>query len=530
MPELTECVQPEDNNYLDDIGKIFDCTMSAAEVIERCNALSQGEKYHLLTSHFTPTSDYTFPPEKRGDCYRSFKISWMSNYPWLVYSPKLDGAFCKHCALFAKKRLHLGALVNFPFRRWHKMSETFPAHAKMDYHRKAIQKSEMFCAVIEKPSQSTRNLIDAKLSENVTKNRHIVKCMSEALLFCARQCISLRGDKEDVNSTSGNPGNFFSLLKLIASHDPILKQHLESPDMKCVTYTSHRTQNELIEIIGKHIILRDILSEIREAKFYSIMADEVTSHNKEQLSLCVRFVDSKRDIREEFLEFSEPCRTTGEAVATNILQSLEQMNLEVTLIRGQSYDGAASMSSERVGLQRRIREHSPLATYVHCSSHCLNLTISHSCALPVIRNMMNKMHEVCLFFLRSPKRENTLCSFVSHGIEDESKRKPLLDLCRTRWAERHTAYSHFYTAFIWIIKTFEMIAHGLNAEECDPVYVEGWDNHTKQQASSLLASLTSFDFIITFVTVYHFLAPLSGITIKLQSSSLDLVQALDMVL
>ena len=46
-----------------------------------------------------------------------------------------------------------------------------------------------------------------------------------------------------------------------------------------------------------------MVKEIRAAKFYSIMADEVTSHNKEELALCARFADNSNKVREEFLTF-----------------------------------------------------------------------------------------------------------------------------------------------------------------------------------------------------------------------------------
>ena len=42
------------------------------------------------------------------------------------------------------------------------------------------------------------------------------------------------------------------------------------------------------------------------------------------------------------------------------------------------------MSSERIGLQAMIKQHSPLAVYTHCAGHCLNLVISHSCSIPMI--------------------------------------------------------------------------------------------------------------------------------------------------
>ena len=48
---------------------------------------------------------------------------------------------------------------------------------------------------------------------------------------------------------------------------------------------SPQTQNEVIDIIANHIILGDLVSEMKQAKLYSIMADEVTSHNLEQLAV-----------------------------------------------------------------------------------------------------------------------------------------------------------------------------------------------------------------------------------------------------
>ena len=77
---------------------------------------------------------------------------------------------------------------------------------------------------------------------------------------------------------------------------------------KTSTYVSPTIQNEIIHIIGKDLIQARLVKEIKNAKFFTIMADDVTSHNVEQMALCVRFV---QNIGEEFLQFSKPLRTTG---------------------------------------------------------------------------------------------------------------------------------------------------------------------------------------------------------------------------
>ena len=64
----------------------------------------------------------------------------------------------------------------------------------------------------------------------------------------------------------------------------------------------------------------EIIQEIKAAKFFSVLADEVTDcANLEQISIVIRFVDSDKNIREEFLGFITVERITGESIATSLL-------------------------------------------------------------------------------------------------------------------------------------------------------------------------------------------------------------------
>lgn len=85
-----------------------------------------------------------------------------------------------------------------------------------------------------------------------------------------------------------NHGNFLEFLKFqVCGGDGLLGRHLESA-AKNAKYTSQTIQNELIIICGNII-----LDEIRQAEFYSIIADEpIDSANDEQLANSVRYIDS----------------------------------------------------------------------------------------------------------------------------------------------------------------------------------------------------------------------------------------------
>ena len=184
------------------------------------------------------------------------------------------------------------------------------------------------------------------------------------------------------------------------------------------------------------------------------------------------------------------------------------------------------MSSERIGVQAHIKKVSPLAVYTHCSGHCLNLVICHSCTVPLVRNTLDRMSSVCLFFLNSPKCNELLAEIVTKNVHQENRRKALIDLCKTRWAQRHTAYQHFYQSYLFVVQSLELISMGLHTDDLSDHFSSAmWDCDTKGMANSLLRGLTDFEFIVVFLIAYQFLSHLSGITIKLQSATLDIVDA-----
>ena len=503
--------------------------MSVGEVQDEVDHMSEGQKYHLLKHHCNPSTK--LPSRKvQGPYRRRFQPEWLQSYPWLRYSIKVDGVYCIYCCLFVspEQRKLCGTLVNKPFIKWNKKSEKIHPHGLIQYHQDAEKLALNFISSVENPSKSIGPLIDRQRLEKIEKNRHIVPCTAEAILFCGRQCIGLRGDCEKFNS-SGNPGNFLALLSVMAQHDEKLKEGLQNPTHKNATYLSPQTQNEVIDVIGIHMIQKALVQEIQESDFFAVMADEVSSHNTEQMPICIRFVDKNHDIREEFLQFVQLKSLTGKGIGQEIVKSMEQLGLDIGLCRGQGYDGASNMSSERVGTQAYIKERSPLAVYVHCSSHKLNLVISHSCGVPEIKFMCDKLASVFIYF-DCPKKSELLEAITNVEHPPGSKRKPLINMCKTRWAERHDAASHFYTSYLYIVKAFEVIALGLHQNDYDPDYTKSkWIPKAKTEAYSLLGAISNFKFIVAFLTIYHMLSHLEGVTVQLQKSSIDILQAYLMV-
>ena len=77
-------------------------------------------------------------------------------------------------------------------------------------------------------------------------------------------------------------------------------------------------------------------------------------------------------------------------MATDVLLRL---NLPLSGLRGQSYDGAANMAGKNKGVQAILREKQPLALYVHCGPHCVNLVTQTACeSSPVVSDALDLVH------------------------------------------------------------------------------------------------------------------------------------------
>ena len=115
-----------------------------------------------------------------------------------------------------------------------------------------MEQAAKFVWSIEKPSLTVTAHVDQRRAENIQRNREVLKSIARAVLFCGKQCLALRGHEED-SSRPGNHRNFLALIQLLAINDDVLRKHLESPAVWHTTYLSPRIQNELIDVMGKHI-------------------------------------------------------------------------------------------------------------------------------------------------------------------------------------------------------------------------------------------------------------------------------------
>lgn len=163
-------------------------------------------------------------------------------------------------------------------------------------------------------------------------------------------------------------------LRLCARNgDDSLKSHFKECGANA-TCTSWRTQNEIISACHC-IILRKLVSKVKVAKCFAILADETAViAGVEQLSICARYVE-KIEIREEFLQFVPVSDLTRRGLVDTILKGLRTICIATEYLRAQGYDGAAPMSGAYNGVQALVQQQCANTIYVHCHSHSLNLSL-----------------------------------------------------------------------------------------------------------------------------------------------------------
>jgi len=134
-----------------------------------------------------------------------------------------------------------------------------------------------------------------------------------------------------------------------------------------------------------------------KSRYILIREDETTGASQtEQLNLSVRFIKDTK-VHEEFLCFVPACSTTGKDLASKIPTQPSQLELNLERMRGEGYNGASNMSGKYRDVQARVKELYPLAMYTHYCNHVLNLVINTSSQLPVIRNAMASISDICVF-------------------------------------------------------------------------------------------------------------------------------------
>lgn len=206
----------------------------------------------------------------------------------------------------------------------------------------------------------------------------MLKRLVKITLTLATNSQSFHSHREEIGEAYN--GNFLAQVELLAEFDPVMSEVIKKmkKPKNTVKYLSPTIQNELIDVLSSHLE-KNIVSEIMAAPFFTIITDTTQDISKvskvDQLSQLFRYVkihkaDDGRtksvEICESFLGFYACADQTAAGLSEQIVSIVQAKGLSFLKCRGQGYDGARTMSGMYSGVQKRIMDIQPKATFVHC--------------------------------------------------------------------------------------------------------------------------------------------------------------------
>ena len=317
-----------------------DCTCKDCTDLNISHQLGDIDKSKVVHSHNS---------KERQDCKKSYcrKIqpAWYQKYPWITVCSSRYKIFCRTCRSAQQQGLLSSSVLSRKspfitggFGNWRKALKRFQEHEKSEMHLEAIERLAAKASSLHIGVQlNTQYAAEQKFHKTM-----LLKLL-EAVRFLGRQGLPLRGHCEDVESFEGN---LYQLLLLQSEDFPRMRQWLHQKE-----YISPVIINEIVKLMGQ-TILKEIIANIRDTLWYSLIADEATDVScTEQLSITIRWVDKAYQVYEDTLGLKELRDTKAETIHHEIKDVLIRCGLPVSQCRGQAYDGASNMSGVRNGVQ-----------------------------------------------------------------------------------------------------------------------------------------------------------------------------------
>uniref|UniRef100_H3AMG0 HAT C-terminal dimerisation domain-containing protein n=1 Tax=Latimeria chalumnae TaxID=7897 RepID=H3AMG0_LATCH len=353
---------------------------------------------------------------------------------WILYSPTAGNVYCFCCKLLSHSS---SKFATDGFSDW-RNTKLIKMHESCDEHQAAT------FAWLKR--STAEGCIDSELQRQCETERKY--WFVEVVKFLSERGLAFRGDDELIGSPRN--GNFLGTLELLAKFDPFLADHISrfgNRGQRVPSYLSSTVCDELIDVMGAEV-LSAVCKEVHIAKYFSISVDSTPDTSRtDQLTLV-----SGKPV-ERFLKLI-PIRSHSDI--------LKDLCIDIENCRGQSYNNAANISGQYMGLQARIKEMNPLAVYVPCAAHSVNLVgtaTSVNCCLAAA-NLFGTVQQIYTFAAESAKRWNTLTEGLS--ANENGWVLTLKTLSSTRWhchADSIKALSLNYGNFFCALKSLAVDEH-----------------------------------------------------------------------
>jgi len=483
-PSMFEASKPTDEKYITEV-RAYDPT--------DLGTLQTGPKQPVID----------FPKTLFGDRNRSFSDVYYKKHQWLEYSVEKDRAYCFVCRHFftGVVRDQNEKFIKTGFSKWKKLSAAIEKHEKSGPHSDCHQKYLGY--QMTKASGTVHERVLNQSEEEIEEKKRYLTKVADIVSYLSCQGMPLRGHQE--SSDSQNRGNFIELCKLFAKYDDGFEKHF----LQRLNYCSPTVQNEIIDIAAS-LTIQEIVKEVRECGFYSLMVDEAKCHKEEQLSIILRYVKGLEPT-ERFLGFLNCSKSRdAESLSQMIQDFLIKCGLENIPMIAQSYDGASVMSGKNAGLQAKMKMIHPYAVYIHCLAHKVNLVVVHSCSnIQSAKVFFNTLESLHIHYSQPGNHANLAEIQKKLGIKGG---KELSSLSCTRWSAR-------YANCNVVINNFNAIKEALEKEINDA------RDGGMVEAIGLLRSITKPEFVVNLFVIHSVLSVTQVLSKYLQGTDATLGRA-----
>ena len=254
------------------------------------------------------------------------------------------------------KQTQGAAWISFPMSNWKKALDKMKAHEASAWHKmaKAIVEAEKQWQAEGSVILQLKHGKERCDEQTKQQNCMLIKKLLRIMYFLCKQKVT-------------HFTNFDEVVQLMVENGDEVRKHLDTAPRN-TNYGSHVAISEFLDAISLRV-QQGILRPLKEAAFYSILADELTNiATIDELSICFRWVGSSGSPVDHFLGLFSLSACDAASIFAALKAFLADSDTDAGKLRGQGYDRAATFSGKKNGVQMCI------CTLHH--KHCL-CTVGH---------------------------------------------------------------------------------------------------------------------------------------------------------
>ncbi|XP_015959299.1 uncharacterized protein LOC107483192 [Arachis duranensis] len=194
------------------------------------------------------------------------------------------------------------------------------------------------CKALMKPKQHISAAIE-KQSEQAKKNYQIhLTATIDCIRFLLQQGLAFLGNDETNDSV--NQENFLELLNFLAQHNEEIDRAFKNSRGN-LKLRAPSIQKDIVRVVASEttkVIVNDLGDEL-----FAVLVNETRDISiKEQMSVCLRYVNKEGQVMEYFFDLVHVSNTNALSLKLALESLLETYNLSLSRVHGQGYDNATS--------------------------------------------------------------------------------------------------------------------------------------------------------------------------------------------